>query len=363
MPVRSTNQLAGSQGEQLVQAMFDAHPRWVARWQNVDFGIDLEAELANPIEDGQELLGQLLKVQVKTRRRLRRADTHVLISVEREWIDYARGFRVPVILVAVERDSNRCWWLWVQEWALFHEERLEADTRASFTVRIPAEQRLDVHALSHALPAIAEGRPASAMVLALRGVLQVAHGWENGAIARGVVELLGRTQFPSREWTIGKVVDELVGFGPGVPYWQAQQMLPTLLALAETGGDALSRDQVIRIVKRGNAYSRVGLNVVEVLYDRWPDHAASLGLPSAFAEAELAQVAWYAAMRERFPGKRAFGLFLARQPDGDLSYGGLTLRIDQELRDYLFAKWPNRADSVLLDCLFESQEGTDPPQA
>lgn len=351
MPIRSLSQLSGREGEQIVEELFDAHPRWVARPQNVDFGIDLEAELADPVEHGQALLGQFLKVQVKTRRRLRRADTHVLISVEREWIDYANGFRVPVILVGVERDSKRCWWQWIQEWALLHEERLATDSRASLTIRIPAEQRLDAHALAHALPAIAEGRPASAMVLALRGLLQVAHGHENREIARGIVELLGRTQFPSRDWTIRKVLDELARFGPGLPYWQAQQMLPILLALVETGGDALDRKQVVRMVKRGDSYSRVGLNALEMLYDRWPDHAASLGLPNAFAEAGLEPVAWYAAMRERFLGKTAFGLFLTGQSDGDLSYGGLTLRVDHELRDYLFAKWPNRGDSVLLDCL------------
>jgi hypothetical protein len=363
MPVRSVGQLFGKQGEQLVEGLFDAHPRWLARPQNIDYGIDFEAELATPTEDGQALSGQLLKVQVKTRRRLVGTDTHVVIKVDREWIDYACAFRVPVILVAVEHDSKRCWWLWVQEWALAHEERLAADTRASLSVRIPADLRLDDQALGKALPAIAEGRPASSMVLALRGVLQVAHGWENQTIARGIVELLGRTQFPSRDWTIGKVVDELVRFGPGVPYWQAQQMLPILLALVENGADALSREQVIRMVKRGDSYSRVGLNALALLYDHWPDHAASLGLPHAFAQAGLGPVAWYTAMRERFSGKQAFGHFLAGQPDGDLNHVGLTLRIDQRLRDYLVSKWPNRADSVLLDCLFEMKADADPPQA
>lgn len=356
MPIRSANQLTGVRGEKLVEDLFDEHPRWVARPQKVDFGIDLEIELANTVEGGQELLGRLLKVQVKTRRRLRRANTHVLLSVEREWIEYACAFRVPVLLAVVERDSKRCWWLWVQEWALLNEERLANDQRASLTVRIPVDQRLDDYALGGPLPNIAEGRPASAMVLALRGVLEVAHGWENQEIARGIVELLGRTRFPSRDWTIQKVIDELLRFGPGLAYWQAQQMLPILLALIEAGGDAFTQEQVVRIVKRGDTYSRVGLNAISVFYDLWPDHAASLGLPGAFTKVGLRPVAWYAAIRERFPGVTEFGLHLANQPNSDLSYGGLTLRIDQELRDYLFVKWPNRADSILLDFLFETPE-------
>jgi hypothetical protein len=127
--------------------------------------------------------------------------------------------------------------------------------------------------------------------------------------------------------------------------------LPVLLALIATGGDALTQEQVIRMVRREDSYSRVGLNALEQLYDTWPDHAASLDLPQAFAKAGLDEVAWYSAIRERFPARRAFGLTLLEEPDQDLTYGGFRLRLDQELRDHLMAKWPNRADSVLLDCL------------
>ena len=94
------------------------------------------------------------------------------------------------------------------------------------------------------------------------------------------------------------------------------------------------------------------------LYDTRPEHAGSLGLPRAFSAAGLEAPAWYAAMRERYPGKTDFGLFLAGLPDNELEFQGAVLRIDQELRDYLIAKWPNRGDSVLLDAL-AWREGLD----
>src|SRR3546814_2064984 len=93
---------------------------------------------------------------------------------------------------------------------MLHEENLAANASANITVRIPHSQTLDTTSLEHDLPELAEGRPASAMVLALRSVLKVAHGWENQAVARGVVDLLARTDFPSRDWTLGHVIDELV---------------------------------------------------------------------------------------------------------------------------------------------------------
>jgi hypothetical protein len=339
MPIRSANQRIGKIGERSVETLIDDHPHWVARRQDSDFGIDLEAELARPGEDGQALRGQLLKIQVK-------------------WLDYACEFRIPVILVGATSDGKRAWWVWVQEWALLHEQRLAMSTGKTITLRMPIEQTLPA-GLEHELVEIATGRHPAAMTLALRGVLAAASGWENAAIAQGIVELLGRTDYPSRDWTIRMIVDQLVTAGPNIAYWQAQQHLPILLALVRTAGDALSRDDVLHLVRRGEVYSRVGINALSVLYDEWPEHAASLDLPRAFTKAKLAPAAWYAAMRERFPGQRNFGMFLIGQPDGHLEYEGATLRIDQDLRDYLMAKWPNRADSVLLDCLFwPNQEPT-----
>ncbi len=351
MPTRNGSQRIGKIGERSIETLIDDHPRWVARRQDADFGIDLEAELAEPGRDGQVLGGQLLKVQVKAGAKPTRIASHVTLKVDRAWIDYACEFRLPVIAVAATSDGKQAWWVWVQEWALLNEQRLAAATGATITLQLPAERTLAT-GLDHDLAEIATGRHPAAMVLALRGVLAVASGWENAKIARGIVELLARTDYPSRDWTIRMIVDQLTAAGSNVFYWQAQQYLPILLAVVRTAGDALTRDDLLHLVQRGEASSRVGINALSVLYDEWPEHAASLGLPEAFGTAGLDTAAWYAAMRQRFPGQRDFAMFLAGQPDGDLVHDGVTLRIDQNLRDHLIAKWPNRGESVLLDCLF-----------
>jgi hypothetical protein len=351
MPTRNAGQRIGKIGERAIETLIDDHSRWVARRQDADFGIDLEAELAEPGPDGQELRGQLLTVQVKAGAKPTNIGSHVKLTVDRAWIEYACEFRMPVIAVAATSDGKQAWWVWVQEWALLNERRLAAATGATITLRLPAEQTLAT-GLDHDLAEIATGRHPAAMVLALRGVLAVASGWENARIAQGIVELLGRTAYPSRDWTTRMIVDQLSAAGPNVFYRHAQQYIPILLALVKTAGDALTRDDVLHLVQRGEVYSRVGIDALSVLYDEWPEHAASLGLPEAFGTAGLDPAAWYAAMRECFPGQRNFGMFLADQPEGDLVHDGATLRIDQDLRDHLKAKWPNRGESVLLDCLF-----------
>lgn len=350
MPTRNISQRIGKIGERSVEALIDDHPLWVARRQDADFGIDLEAELANPGPDGQQLRGQLLKIQVKAGAKPTKNGSHVTVTVKRPWLEYACQFRIPVILAAATSDGERTWWVWVQEWALINEQRLATSNTKTITLGLPVEQTL-ANGLDHDLAEIATGRTPAAMVLALRDVLAVASGWENAKIAEGIVELLGRTSYPSRDWTVRMIVDHLVAAGPNIPYSQAQQFLPILLALIRTAGDALTQDDILLLVQRGDVYSRVGINALAVLYNEWPEHAASLNLPTVFGRAELEPAAWYAAMRERFPGQSDFGLFLIGQPDGDLVHAGATLRIDQDLRDYLMAKWPNRGDSVLLDLL------------
>src|SRR3546814_16359029 len=83
MPIRTNNQRKGTKGEWFVEGLFDEHPRWLSRPQTRDFGIDLEAELAAPVPGGQKLRGRFLKIQVKPRKKLRRAGDYILLSVER----------------------------------------------------------------------------------------------------------------------------------------------------------------------------------------------------------------------------------------------------------------------------------------
>lgn len=351
MPTRHASQRTGKIGERSVETIIDDHSNWLARRQDTDFGIDLEAELTQPTHEGQTLRGQLLKVQVKTGVKPNAVRSHIPIPVERAWVDYACQFRIPVILVGVTSDGKHAWWIWVQKWALLHEQRLAGPKTKTVTLRVSIERTL-ASGLDHELVEIAAGRDPAAMVLALRGVLAAASGWENAKVAEGIVELLGRTDYPSRDWTVRTIADKLLGSGPHVAYWQAQQHLPTLLALIRTAGDSLTQRDILLLVQRGEVYSRVGLNALGVLYDEWPEHTASLNLPSAFTKAKIKPVAWYAGMRERFLGQRSFGMFVMGLPDGDLECAGMCLRINSDLRDYLMAKWPNRGESVLLDCLF-----------
>lgn len=333
--------------------MFDEHEQWIARQQSHDFGIDLEAELAQPSATGQLIKGKLIKLQVKTQQTVQRKATRIAVQIERSLLDYADAFRLPVILAIVCLDTRTVWWIWLQEWTLNNEGRLAHHANSKeITIHVPIDQTLN-RALSRELPVIAEGSTQNAMILALRDIIEAASGWQNRDIADGVVRILAKVHGKSRTWTLQKITDKLIGLGVNPAFWEAQQYLPVLLALVETGGDTFTREQILRLVGRNDSYSRTGLLALSRLYDFWPEKMIALSLPHVFQTAGLGEAAWYAAMRERYPTRTGemFGFKIALLKENNLDFGDYRLTLNDEVRDYIMGKWPNRGDSVLLDCL------------
>src|SRR3954470_15802376 len=91
--------------------------------------------------------------------------------------------------------------------------------------------------------------------------------------------------------------------------------------------------QLLRLVARGDTYSRAGFQGLVRLYDRGPEHARSLGLRAAFSEAGVEDVAWYCAAREHYPELDGMGLWsaLCRKELPVTRFGDVDLRQDDEL--------------------------------
>lgn len=351
LPKRSAAQRVGDSGENIVRGIIDSHPNWVARTQDRDFGVDLEAEMARVDGADQELLGKLIKVQVKTRNRVKQKNGCASISIERSLLDYSSELKLPVILVIVCLRARRVWWVWLQEWVMMNEQFI-ANNRKSVTISIPVAQTLSA-GLDSPLQSIARGEGTNSIVLSLRDLLSRAIGWENQAVARNVVDLLAGIHGPSREWMIQKSIDILIGYGEPRFFWERQQVLPLLLSIVEKVGDVFTQDQVLRLVARQESVSRTGLIAMGRLYDCWPEHAQSLRLPRAFFEAGSPSAAWYAAMRERYPvaENELFAFKVANLNDADLRYENVQLVLTPEVREHIIMKFPNRGESVLTECL------------
>ncbi len=353
MPTRTQAQQTGDAAEDIVRALVGAHPNWIARNQDRDFGVDLELELAEIVENDQQLIGQLIKLQVKGTKKLERRNCQVAVNLDRRYLDYARQFRLPVVLVAVDVTSHETWFLWLQKWILENEVQLASEeTTHTITARIPEGQTLTA-GLDAELQRIARGEENTAIVLALRELVVSASTTGNMLVFDGALEILGRINAPFRIWAIQTVIDALMGLSPHGGFWRAQQLVPQLLALVDRIGNTMSEGQVVRLVARGEAYSRAALYGLSRLYEKWPDHARSLGLSKAFRSVGIEDVAWYCDMREHFPQYTSYDLWeiIGNRKLPTTQFGRLMLSNDEESCEEILLKWPNRGDSVFLDHL------------
>src|SRR5262249_7728519 len=93
--------------------MINLSGSWIARTQDEDFGIDLEAELSSP-----RVSGQLLKIQVKASNSVEITNNRVPCQIPRKLAAYADSCRLPVILVRGDLERQEAWYLWLQQWLL-----------------------------------------------------------------------------------------------------------------------------------------------------------------------------------------------------------------------------------------------------
>jgi hypothetical protein len=354
VPLRTLAQKVGDSGQNLVRALFDNHPSWMCRSQDLDYGIDLEAELAPADGSGQRPSGKLLKLQVKSSEAVRRNGRLVSVTLPRSFLRYVEQFRLPVVLIVVDISTQTSWWLWLQAWLLENEAQLsETKEEATVSVRIPDDQTLET-GLDSELQRVASGQHSVATVLALRELADVAlSDARHLRLFEGVLSLLDDIEAPNRIQTAERIIDLLVGFGPNAGYWKSAQLVPQLVAAVKQLGNLFSLKQVLRMVCRGEAYSRAGLYGLATLYDRWPDHARKLEIPAAFNAAELEDVSWYCSVREHYPELDSIRLWaaLADRKLPRTHFGNLDLMDDEDLPHRLYTKWPIRGDSVLLDNL------------
>lgn len=365
MPIRTRAQKTGDKGQNYVRELVDGHPNWMCRAQDLDYGVDLEAEYAPAEGEMQRPAGKLLKLQVKATEVADIRDQVVHVSLERSFLHYTQQFRLPVILVHVDTATKSAWWLWLQAWSLENEDRLALSLdSASITVHIPLHQSLEA-GLDHQLVDVVSGIHVSAMVLALRELVDVAASDSRHIrLFRGVLALLDEMEAPNRLRSAEKIIELLVSLGSNPGLWQTSSLIPQIIATVERLGDMFTKEQILRLVLREDSYSRAGLEGLATLYDRWPARAKEMQLPSAFHDAGAEQVSWYCSAREHYTHLGGYELVMGFEA-GKLPvahFGNLQLLHDDDLAYRLFSKYPTRGNSVLLDNL-RWVGGTDPERS
>jgi sRNA-binding carbon storage regulator CsrA len=345
MPTRTRSQRIGAQGQRLIQLSIETNGDWIVRGQEEDYGVDLEAELTVG-----GVNGQIVKLQVKSSEHITVLRNRVSYRISTSLIRYANTCRIPVILIIVSIDERKAWYLWLQKWIveLRQSGKSVEGLGKSVTVHIPSDQTLDV-GLKGELKRIACWATDTQLVLSLADTLRTAASVHSQEMMEALSQLLTSVDKAYAEYPVEIIVDQVLTLGAQI--WATEEgdkVSQILFTYCRNHGGRLNAQQIRRLIVRGEAVSRTGVNTLGILYDKYPSHIASLNLSVLFEANDDPRVRYYCKLREKYLGKTLL----------DIVAKGKDVTVDRITFDkkYFKEKWPNRGDSAFLDCVFSPKE-------
>jgi hypothetical protein len=349
MAERSESQRIGSGGQSLVEYLIEKTGAWISRRQDEDFGIDLEAELAEP-----DVRGEILKIQIKGKEKPEINAQGVKVVLATKYLRLAESFRVPLVFVVADITADRAWYVWLQGWLV--EQRRVGKTLASFkdhvTIYIPETDTLTA-GLRGPLKEVARWGHENQMVLSLMDTMRTAVATRNEKVLLSLAELIGTVDAAYQDFPLELLIDTIVDMSRQRRFaWELSMLGRFLAIVVRSHGGKISKDNVMRMVVPGAGASRAGLDGLGALYDGHEEHIRAMNLPVAFEEAGQIEVAYYCRLREKYPGVKC----------GDLAYGDYDYTVGNFAvvvrdKEVFLNKWANRGESAYLDYLVL----TEPP--
>lgn len=344
MPRRTDSQRIGSLGHKLAMAAFETSGQWIARSQDEDFGVDLELEYANP-----DPSGLFIKVQIKSSGGSHPGSEPIAIPLESAFLRYAHQCRVPFVVVQVATESGRTWWCWLQACvethqlssALYHGEQKTLTIRSEWFVFYDANS-------NEILQQIASGAHPISIALMIRDLMRASIGKRDYDLIKKSLDLIRSYQEHIPYLPLDLIIDEAINLDYRL--WATEQgniLSGLIFDLCRLYGNSLTVEQIVRLVVRGDTYSRTGINALGIIYDQFPHYAESLRLTELFDDIKYdPRILYYCRLREKYIGRSGM----------EIAFGPLSIDVDEftiiaDSKDYLIAKWPNRGDSAFQDCI------------
>jgi hypothetical protein len=344
---RSKNQAIGAKGERMVALWVEETGLWVVRKQEEDFGIDLEAELVEP-----EIQGHIVKIQVKSSKRLTVKNGCVVCRLESRYLRYAMSCRVPIIVALVDVVRKRGWYVWLQGWVLgaCHAGTDRSKLPKTIAIQIPPNNTLK-EGLTSRLKEIASWRTGEQLVLGLLDCIRSAFAIQEDSVIEPISRMLEGLRPPKPPFPTEALVDEVIALGERI--WatpEGNKLSRVLFTVFEKFGNLVTREQVFRLVTRhvgeDQSYSRTGITAVGLLYKHFPEHARSLKLADLFGNHAGGLPRYFCQLFEKFPDA-SNGMFYFCSDKLNLRIGDWD--IPKQVRGDLFDKLANRGNSALLD--------------
>jgi uncharacterized protein DUF4365 len=315
MSKRTLSQKIGAEGQKWFSAHVEENPNWLSRSLNEDFGIDLELELYE-----HEIKGDILKVQVKTASRAERRGGKVKIKIDRKYIELAASCRYPIILSFVCLYSKQAWYIWLQEWLLVQRSIQDplSTNQKSWTQWVSEKQTIKA-GLASELKKVAKWEGEVQLAIALLDTMRCAISAGRVPVIKAIGRIISTNVQLASAGSLNALISQAIELGNRL--WNTQEgnlVAEQIFCIIRHAGNLITKETVVKLVLRGDNYSRVGINALSILYVEHFEQACSLELPKVFNRMNHPNVAFYCAFREAIPSSS----IMNSPPDG-FCYAGL----------------------------------------
>lgn len=350
MPKQTMSQKIGSLGHSFVETQVKESEVWIARNLTEDFGIDLELEYAP-----DEVTGNFVKVQIKSHQLVVFNSDFVSESLDKSFLRYVYECRIPILLVVVCIHSKRSWYLWLQKWIVDsgNVKNIYDDSKtATLSVHIHFHQEF-IRGLKGDIISIARWENLTQLSFAVSDLARLALRLNDETLSKLLFDYLPtiKSNNLSEHSYLDAIIEQVLELGSSI--WgssQGNNVSQMLYKFIRDNGQLITADHVAKIIFRGDSISRVGLNALGILYDKYPKHTLSLNLTEKFTVDKDQLANYYCAIRERFLGVES-PMWMMKD-DSDLKVGNLQPDFSS-INTSLFDKWANRGESVILDYLIQ----------
>lgn len=342
MSKETESQKIGTLGETIVAMQVKQSGIWIARHLTEDYGVDLELE-----HSGTEVNGCFVKIQIKTKRRVKFSNGQIKLSIKRSFIKYCIECRVPILLVNVCADTSKSWYIWMQKWIIENDVSniLETDSSLkSLTVSIPLDSQL-VDGLRNDIISIADWMNNTQLMISLQDLARLSLKLYDDQLAKLLFAYLEKIGAQGESKYVSILIDQALELGNrfrATP--EGNRVADLIYAYVREHGQNITANNIIKLIVRDDVYSRVGITVLGLLYDFHSQHTKSLQLIGKFEATGDDLMSYYCAIRERYLGMKS-PTWLNQK---DLEYRGWQPNFRD---DFIMNKWANRGDSVVFDYL------------
>lgn len=322
---------------------------WLARLQQMDYGVDIEVELSEPAPNGK-----LMKVQVKSTDSISIKEKLVHYRVEKEYIKKFLDYDLPVIFVVADTKSERAYYVYLQEWVERNREELYDNKHSTIVIKIPVIKELQ-WGLNGQLKTIVKQESWISHTQLINKLIQSSVRFKDNEMEEF---LINKMEKEGREYArqfiqIENILTKAEVLGQKLRgTLEGNDLQDTLYTLCMEYGDYFTLEDVLRTVFREGRLSMAGLNALSILYDTYPVHIRNMNLPQTLMERYDMEfyfhLYYYCKLREKYIDK------------GDTYFSNKSNEIEMEIDGYVlddyfyeefWSKYPNRGTMFFIQCV------------